>query len=61
MTENLLLSLSIKQLYDLADSAMNLYIVASVNPNRKDLSDMRQVDLTLINKIIVDRRLNELN
>lgn len=56
MTKNLLLTLSIQELYELADKAMNFYIVASVNPQRKDLSDLRQVDLNLINKVIDGKR-----
>jgi len=56
MTKNLLLTLSIQELYELADKAMNFYIVASVNPKRKDLSDLRQVDLNLINKVIDGKR-----
>jgi hypothetical protein len=61
MTENLLLPLSIKQLYDLADSAINLYVVARINSNQKDLADMREVDLALINRVIIYKLVNELN
>lgn len=60
MTQNLLLTLSIQELYELADKAMNLYIVASVNPKRKGLlADQRQVDLSLIRKAIVAKRAAE--
>ena len=56
MTENLLVNLSIRELYELADKAMNLYIVASVNPKRKGLADQRQVDLILIRKAMLAKR-----
>lgn len=59
MTEAELKELSIKELLDLADKVIELYIAASINPKHNLLAKQRQADLYIIDKVITQKRANE--
>ena len=58
MLESELKYLPVKDLLEIADKAMNLYIAASVDPEHRLLAQQRQADLFLLNKIITEKRAN---
>jgi hypothetical protein len=55
MTEEELNSLSIKELFALADKAIELYIAASVDSKHNLLAKQTQADLYIIDKVIKEK------
>lgn len=59
MTESELKGLSIKQLLDVADKAISVYVSACADPKNKRIAEQRQLDLVIIDKIVAEKRANE--
>ena len=59
MLESQLKFLPITDLLILANRALDLYIIASIDPKNRKLAGQREADLIKLHKIITEKRANE--